>query len=47
MKSIEEADYIVQRGQVYRVAQDDHGMDPYLVAVENIPAEYWEQWDDE
>lgn len=43
---LEESDYTVQAGQVYRVDRNEFKDKAYLVEVEEILAEYWEKWDD-
>lgn len=38
-------DYVVHRGQYYRVARNDHKAELYLVEVDEIPGEYWDRWE--
>lgn len=44
LSHINKTDYVVVRGQMYKVDRDDFGSDVYFVEVDEIPDEYWQRW---
>lgn len=46
-RCVESMDYIIIRGQTYRVSVNDFSGDVKLKPVDEIPDEYHEKWSDE
>lgn len=40
-------DYVVIKGEYYRVLINDYEGDLYLKEIDEIPDEYWERWNDD